>query len=51
MNSWEFSQDKENGWDFVFMTNEASEIGEYTELEKPSTPIRLTTRTDWITKR
>ena len=51
MNCWEFFQDKENSWDFVFMTDEETEIGEYPELEVPSKPKRLTTRTDWITIR
>jgi len=51
MNSWEYFQDIENGWDFVFMTDTQTEIGEYPELEKPSRPKRLTTKTDWITIR
>jgi hypothetical protein len=51
MNSWEFYQDKTNGWDFIFMTDEKTQIGEYPELEVPSKPKRLTTKTDWITIR
>ena len=51
MNSWEFFQDLKNGWDFIFMTDEQTEIGEYPELEVPSKPKRLTTKTDWITIR
>jgi hypothetical protein len=51
MNSWEFFQDSKNGWDFIFMTDEQTEIGEYPELEVPSKPKRLTTKTDWITIR
>ena len=51
MNSWEFFQDFKNGWDFIFMTDEQTEIGEYPELEVPSKPKRLTTKTDWITIR
>jgi len=31
MNSWEYFQDSENGWDFVFMTDEQTQIGEYPE--------------------
>lgn len=48
MNSWEFFQDQTNNWDFIFITDEKTEIGEYPELEVPSKPIRLTTKTDWI---
>lgn len=52
MNSWEFFQDVNNGWDFIFMTDEKTEVGEYPELGVlPSTPKRLTTKTDWITIR
>jgi hypothetical protein len=51
MNSWEFFQDLNNGWDYIFMTDEKTEIGEYPELEVPSKPKRLTTKTDWITIR
>ena len=51
MNSWEFFKDLKNGWDFIFMTDEKTEIGEYPELEVPSKPKRLTTKTDWITIR
>lgn len=48
MSGGEFFQDKTNNWDFVFKTNEQTEIGEYPELELPSRPKRLTTKTDWI---
>jgi len=51
MNSWEFFQDQTNNWNFIFMTDEKTEIGEYPELEVPSKPKRLTTKTDWITIR
>ncbi|HEY0669532.1 MAG TPA: hypothetical protein VGD22_15220 [Sphingobacteriaceae bacterium] len=51
MNSGEFYQDEINGWDFVFITDEKTQIGEYAELEVPSKPKRLTTKTDWITIR
>ena len=51
MNSWEFYHDETNGWDFVFMTDEKTQIGEYPELDVPSKPKRLTTKTDWITIR
>ncbi|MGZ0017510.1 hypothetical protein [Yeosuana sp. AK3] len=51
MNSWEYFQDTTNGWDFVFMTDEQTEIGEYPDLENPSKPKRLTKKTDWITIR
>lgn len=51
MNGWEFYQDQTNEWDFIFMTDEKTEIGEYPELEVPSKPKRLTTKTDWITIR
>jgi len=48
MSGGEFFQDKMNNWDFVFKTNEQTEIGNYPELEVPSRPKRLTTKTDWI---
>lgn len=48
MNGWEVYQDYTNGWDFIFMTDDKTQIGEYTELEAPSKPKRLTTKTDWI---
>jgi hypothetical protein len=51
MNSWEFYQDETNDWDFIFMTDEKTQIGEYPELEVPSKPKRLTKKTDWITIR
>jgi len=51
MNSWEFYQNEIKGWDFIFMTDEKTQIGEYPELEVPSKPKRLTTKTDWITIR
>ena len=51
MNSWEFYHDETNGWDFVFMTDDKTQIGEYPELDVPSKPKRLTTKTDWITIR
>lgn len=51
MNGWEYFKDTANGWDFVFMTDEKTQIGEYPELEVPSIPKRLTTKTDWITIR
>jgi hypothetical protein len=51
MNSWEFFQDEKNGWDFIFVTDEKTEIGEYPELEVPSKPKRLTAKTNWITIR
>lgn len=51
MNEWEFFQDQTNNWNFTFMTDEKTEIGEYKDLETPSKPKRLTTKTDWITIR
>ena len=49
MNSWEYFQDTVNNWDFIFMTDAQTAIGEYPDLESPSKPKRLTTKTDWIT--
>jgi len=49
MNGWEFFNDNENNWGFVFMTNEQTEIGEYPVIETPSKPKKMTTKTDWIT--
>lgn len=51
MNSWEFFQDRTNKWDFIFITDEKTEIGEYPKLEVSSKPKRLTTKTEWITIR
>lgn len=51
MNEWEFFQDKKNGWDFIFMTDKKTEIGEYQMFDKPSKPVRLDIRSDWITIR
>lgn len=48
MSIGEFFQDKINGWDFVFKTDEQTEIGDYPKLEVPSRPKRLTTKADWI---
>jgi hypothetical protein len=48
MNSGEFFQDTINNWDFVFMTDEKTAIGDYPELEVPSKPKRLYKKTDWI---
>jgi hypothetical protein len=49
MNGWEIFEDTINRWQFVFMTDEKTQIGEYPELEVPSKPKRITTKTDWIT--
>ena len=49
MNGWEAFEDKINRWYFVFMTDEKTQIGEYPELEVPSKPKRINTKTDWIT--
>ena len=51
MNQWEFFQDKNKGWDFIFMTDKETEIGEYQDLYHPSVPKRLNTKSDWITIR
>jgi hypothetical protein len=51
MNGWEYFSDTANKWDFVFMTDEETQIGEYLELEVPSKPKRLNTKADWITIR
>ncbi|WP_269236830.1 hypothetical protein [Flavobacterium flavigenum] len=49
MMGWEFMSDKKNNWDFVFMTEENSRIGEYKEIEVPTKPKRTETKMDWIT--
>ena len=51
MNEWEFFQDEKNGWDFIFMTDKETEIGEYQDLYQPAVPKRLNTKSDWITIR
>ena len=48
MNGWEFFKDTTNNWDFVFKTDEATEIGEYPEIEIPSKPKRMTFQSDCI---
>ncbi len=48
MTEWEFYQDLTNDWDFIFMTNQQTQIGEYPEIEVPSIPKQLTTKADWI---
>ncbi len=48
LNGWEYFHDKVNELDFVFMTDEKTKIGEYTELEVPSKPKRLEIKADWI---
>lgn len=48
MNGWEHFKDTENDWDFIFITNEQTQIGEYSDLDNPSKPKRLTTKIDWI---
>lgn len=51
MNEWEFFQDKKNGWDFIFMTDRETEVGEYIKDDIPAKPKRLNTKMDWITIR
>lgn len=51
MNEWEFFQDEKNGWDFIFMTDKETEVGEYIKDDMPAKPKRLNTKTDWITIR
>lgn len=51
MNEWEFFQDGKNGWDFIFMTDKETEIGEYKVFDEPAKPKRLNTQSDWITIR
>ncbi|MHC0440974.1 hypothetical protein [Flavobacterium sp. 3-210] len=48
MMDWEFMQDPKNNLQFIFMTNENNQIGEYSELEIPSEPKRIDIKTDWI---
>ncbi len=40
--------DKENDIVFCFMTNESKRIGSYPKFDKPSTPLNLDIKTDWI---
>jgi hypothetical protein len=49
MMDWEFTEDQKNNWDFVFMTNENNQIGEYNDLETSSKPKRTDIKSDWIT--
>lgn len=52
MNHWEYIVDEKNNWNFIFWTDENSQVGEYPEpkFERvvPSKPKRLTTKADWI---
>ncbi len=49
MNSWEYATDTTNKWNFIFITDEKQQIGDYPELEVPSKPKRLSIKTSWIT--
>lgn len=51
MNEWEIFQDGKNGWDFIFMTDKQTAIGEYGEFDRPVRPKRTDTKADWITIR
>jgi len=51
MNEWEYFQDEDNGWDFIFMTDKDTKIGEYMGFDKPAKPKNLSVKTDWITIR
>lgn len=48
MMDWEFIQDKKSNLQFIFMTNENNQIGEYIELEIPVKPKRTNIEADWI---
>lgn len=49
MNDYEIFTDEANGWSFIFMTDEDTEIGEYPDVELPTKPKRVETKADWIT--
>lgn len=49
MMEWEFINDKKNNMEFVFMTSQNKQIGEYQELEIPVAPKRTDVKADWIT--
>lgn len=48
MMDWEFIQDKKSNLQFIFMTNEENQIGEYSESELPVNPKRTDIKADWI---
>lgn len=49
MMEWESIKDDKNNWEFVFMTNENNQIGEYNDVEAPVKPKRTEIKSDWIT--
>ncbi|SDG65043.1 hypothetical protein [Psychroflexus sediminis] len=49
MNDWEFSNDNAMNWTFVFMADEKNQIGVYPDIDNPSEPKKLTTKSDWLT--
>ncbi|TPG41542.1 hypothetical protein [Flavobacterium pectinovorum] len=49
MMEWESIKDKKNNWEFVFMTNENNQIGEYNDVDIPVKPTRTEIKADWIT--
>jgi len=49
MMEWESIKDDKNNWEFVFMTNENNQIGEYNDVEAPVKPKRTEIKADWIT--
>jgi hypothetical protein len=49
MNDWEYFNDEEMNWTFVFMTNDKNQIGVYPDIDNPSKPKKLTAKSDWLT--
>ncbi len=48
MNGWEFCTDKKRGWEFVFLSDAKTRIGEYLDPEAHSNPKRFTTKSNWM---
>jgi hypothetical protein len=49
MMEWESIKDDKHNWEFVFMTNENNQIGEYNDMDIPVKPTRTEIKADWIT--
>jgi len=49
MNGWEYFNDEEMDWTFVFITNGKNQIGVYPRTEKFSEPKKLATKSSWLT--
>lgn len=49
MNGWEYADDEFNQWSFIFITDDANQIGIYKQPDQPSSAKRTTAKNAWIT--